>query len=431
MPKAKRRRFLESLSPDEAAVLHYWWDAWARGEQLAPDGDWYCWLILAGRGWGKTRAGAEFVRRRVESGKFGRIALIGETAADVRDVMIEGESGLLAISPPWFYPTYEPSRRRLTWPNGAIATTYSGEEPDQLRGPQHDTAWADELAKWRYGQEAWDNLEMGLRLGPCPQVVVTTTPRPIPLIKMLKADEGTVMPTANMDTYQNIHNVSPVFIKRVIRRYEGTRLGRQELRAEILDDNPDALWRREEMIERHRVRLAPAFVRVAVAIDPSGSSTGNEAGIIAGGVGPDGHAYIVEDASLQGSPNQWGNAGVTLYLKHEADAIVGEVNFGGEMVETIVHSVAKDRGVRVTYRPVRASRGKYLRAEPVSRLYEQGLVHHVGMFPRLEDEQCQWTPGQASPNRLDALVWLLTFLMLRKGDDGEPEPQSYSFTSLG
>jgi len=413
------------LSPEEAAALYYAWEVWARPEQLAPSGAWYCWLLLAGRGWGKTRTGAEWVRSRVESGHYGRIALVGETAADVRDVLVEGESGLLAISPPWGRPLYEPSKRRLTWPNGAIGTCYSGDDPDQLRGPQHDTAWADELAKWRYHQAAWDNLEMGLRLGPAPQVCVTTTPRPIDLIKTLKNDAGTVRPEANIDTYQNIANVSPVFIKRVLRRYEGTRLGRQELRAEILDDNPDALWKRE-LLDYVRCAAMPPLVRVVIAVDPSGSSNGAECGIIAAGLGEDGHGYVFDDRSLQGSPAQWGKAVVSAYTVHHADRVVAEVNYGGEMVESVVRSAAIADGVRIAYKAVRASRGKYVRAEPIAALYEQKRVHHVGFFAKLEDELCQWTPGSASPNRLDALVWALTELMERSPVDSTvPPSQSY------
>lgn len=354
-----------------------------------------------------------------------RVALVAETAADARDVMVEGESGILASSPPWFYPKYEPSRRRLVWPNGAIATTYSGKEPDQLRGPQHDGAWADEPAKWQYADEAWDNLEFGLRLGDLPQVVATTTPRPIKLIKELVADPQTVVTGGS--TYENRPNLAASFIHRVVRKYEGTRLGRQELHAVILDDNPNALWKRVEMIDDHRVGLGdlPDLVRIAVAIDPPANSDEEsaEAGIIAGGVDARGHGFILADGSLHASPSGWATAAVTLYKLHRGDRIIGEVNNGGDMVENTIRTLRdeKDRpiGKLIPFTAVHASRGKVARAEPVSALYEQKLVHHVGQFPDLEDQMCNWVPGMPSPDRLDALVWLLTWLML-----GEEAPQS-------
>ncbi len=266
LPGAERAALLETLRDEDAAALLYdWLGVWARPNQLAPPGDWFAWLLDAGRGFGKTRTGAEWIRARAESGEFGRFALIGSTAADTRDVMIEGESGLLAVSPSWFRPEYEPSKRRVTWPNGSIATTYSGDEPDQLRGPQHDSAWADELAKWKYATQAWDNLEFGLRLGSKPQVVVTTTPRPVPIIRLLLGDSQTVVSRGS--SYDNMANLAPTFIQRVIRKYEGTRLGRQELHAELLEDTPGALWMRQQL-ETLRVLKAPALQRVVVGVDP-------------------------------------------------------------------------------------------------------------------------------------------------------------------
>lgn len=758
MPPAQRTAFLTSLSPDEATYLYYDWEGfWARPEQLEPPGDWRVWLLLAGRGFGKTRTGAEFVIKRVRAGAWKRVALVAETAADARDVMIEGESGILACSPPWFRPVYEPSKRRLTWPNGAYALTFSGKEPDQLRGPQHDGAWADEpcliagtliatargqvpieqvrvgeyvwtraglrqvnhagmtrtnaevyalettdgrtltgtanhpvwvegqgfiplrllsygailkiwdsksqssrvscgagtaggstvatiatvvadsctalftrlrmalsplalkfttrtairqttnspisrrspaltigastpatdtrgghpnggakrslpngrhanltsrlariaatlsaplaralsiaqalaappitarhtasvrrapvrtvdspslptrrtsvsaqglvvrLArmraaltqpnvarahaltaarlsalltpapsaapasvvsataprvssvrllpdrspvynlevdgcpeyfangllthncKWQYPEDAWDNLEFGLRLGPHPQVVASTTPRPIKLIRDLLADPQTVKSRGS--TYANQDNLAPSFIKRVLRKYEGTRLGRQELHAELLDDAPGALWQRVEMLDKTRVRDHPQLVRVVVAIDPSVSSGEDaaDAGIMAGGLGVDGHGYLLEDGTTHGSPHTWAMAALTLFNKYRGDRIVGEVNNGGEMVELTIRTLRdqndKPIGLLVPYAAVHASRGKQARAEPISSLYEQGRVHHVGTFGLLEDELCNWVPGsgQPSPNRLDALVWLFTELML-----GEP-----------
>ncbi len=362
--------------------------------------------MRAGRGFGKTRSGAEWVRGEVEAARRGRLALVGATAADARDVMIEGPSGVLAVAPPWFRPKYEPSKRRVTWPNGAVASVFSADEPDRLRGPEHDGAWCDEVAAWRY-REAWDNLQFGMRRGRDPRQVVTTTPRPTALVRELIADRTTAETRGT--TYDNRVNLAEGFFDGIIRKYEGTRLGRQELLAELLDDNPYALWKREGMIERYRVRSAPTLRRVAVAVDPSGSSTGAECGIVAVGLGTDERGYVLEDASLQGSPAEWARVAVALYQRLGADRLVAESNFGGEMVEALVRGV--DRSV--SYRAVTASRGKVVRAEPVAALYEQGRVSHVGTFPRLEDELCEWVAGEASPNRLDALVWGVTELMIR------------------
>jgi len=329
--------------------------------------------------------------------------------------MIEvGDSAILNISPPWFMPTYRASQRRIEWPNGAIATTYSGDKPDQLRGPQHDSAWIDELAKFRYPQDTWDNMEMGLRIGAQPQVVVTTTPRPIPIIKRLIVDTGTV--ESRGSTYDNMMNLAPAFVARIRDRYEGTRLGRQELHAEILDDNPDALWQREK-IEEARVRDMPDLVRVVVGVDPPGTESGAEAGIVVAGIDANGEGYVLDDRSLHASPSEWAKAAVTGYNLWKAGRIIGEVNNGGDMVEYTIRTVKAD----VSYKAVHASRGKYTRAEPIAALYEQSKVHHVGSFPELEDQQCQWVPGDPSPDRLDALVWALTELMLGSTEEGELE----------
>lgn len=409
LPADQRAAVFALLSPAEADALYYDWTFWARDNQLAPDGAWGGWLILTGRGWGKTRTGAQWVRQRVAQG-FRRIALVAETAADARDVLVEGESGILAISPPWDMPKYEPSKRRLTWPNGAVASTFSGEEPDQLRGPQHDTAWVDELAKYRYPAEAWSNLMFGLRLGNDPRVVITTTPRPIPIIRELVADPRMTITRGTL--YENADNLAPTFIEWVRGTYEGTRLGRQEIGGEILDDNPGALWQRA-IIEQHRVLRAPAaLTRVAVAIDPQGSAATGMTGIVgagrAGPVGLKSQLYVLEDASMSGTPEQWGRAAVTLYHKLNADVLVAETNFGGDMVAATIRTIDP----RVNVKVVSASRGKAVRAEPVSTIYEQGRAHHVGSFPLLEDELCQWEPGMESPHRLDALVWAGTELML-------------------
>jgi phage terminase large subunit-like protein len=626
LPIQTRQKFLKTLSNDEAATLLYDWKFWARASQLPPEGDWFGWLLRSGRGAGKTRTGAEWIIQRARDG-YKRIALIGQTKADVRDTMIEvGESSILQISPPWFMPDYQPSKRRLVWPNGSIAVTFSGDEPDQLRGPQHDdgeqpiellrvgdlvttrkgskrvvdtrnltaivgrvafsngtklvatsthpvlaatgwkrlsdlatgeevcvgerhltvtsrrmltggksisiggfgnvitepfrlgstsiikteiqptiksrilswlrrrligigiteslrrflfdvrtaellipesgrkrvlqfagnvnlggrrrseklfasapvvgshsaqggelfvasvvstwepvgparvyditveneheyfangvlvhnSAWVDELAKFKFPTLTWDNLEFGLRSGPDPRVIVTTTPRPIAIIKQLA-------------------NINRLFLKRVRNKYEGTRLGRQELGGEILEDNPGALWKRAD-IEKTRVREAPALFKIVIGVDPAETKTGNETGIVAVGLGYNGHGYVLGDRSLQGSPGEWGQAVVTAYFDFEADRVIAEGNAGGEMVEYTIHTV--DDGASVPVKRVHATRGKRLRAEPVAALYEQGKVHHVGMFAELEDQQCQWEPGDKSPDRLDGLVHGLTALMV-------------------
>jgi len=383
----------------------------ARDEQKTPQGDWDIWLILAGRGWGKTRTGAQWVRESVQNGAR-RIAIIGETAADARDVMVEGVSGILSVYPEGERPLYEPSKRRLTWPTGAVATTFNATEPDQLRGPQFDLAWCDELAKWRYARETWDQLQFGLRLGEHPRVLVTTTPRPVELIKAIHAGaEGKVHITRG-NTMENSANLAAKFLEKIQARYEGTRLGRQELRGEILGDIPNALWT-YAAIDQARVREAPDLDRIIVAVDPAISNTedSDEHGIVvAGSSNTTQEAFVLEDASLAGSPLQWARRAIALYDHHEADGIVIEVNQGGDMVAQTLRSVRSD--VRII--EVRASRGKHVRAEPIASLYEQGRVHHVGSFPDLETQMTQMTTfgyeGEGSPDRLDALVWALSHL---------------------
>lgn len=402
---AMRATLISQLSENEARQLYYDWQFWARKNQLPPPGDWFIWLMLMGRGAGKTRSGAEYCIDRVKRGYL-RLALIGQTKADVRDTMVElGESSLLQISPPWFMPHYEPSKRRVTWPNGGIAIIYSGDEPDQLRGPQHDTAWVDEIAKFKYPQETWDNLEFGLRLGDDPRVVVTTTPKPIPIIKQLIDDPEAV--TVRGSTYENIANLSPRFIERVVRRYEGTRLGRQELHAVLLEDAPGALWRRAN-VDALRVTEYPGLVTIVVGVDPPGSATGAECGIIVVALGTDHHVYVLDDVSLQGAPAVWANQAVSAYRKWQADRIIGEVNNGGDMVEHTIRTVDP----YISFKAVRATRGKQIRAEPVAAVYTQKKAHHVGNFGELEDQLCQWEPGDKSPDRLDALVWAVTDLVI-------------------
>jgi len=399
---------------DRASVeaLLYDWTLWARKEQLPPPGDWFIWLLRTGRGWGKTRTGAEWVINRARTG-FKKIAMIGQTKADVRDTMIElGESSIMSISPPWFRPEYEPSKRRLIWPNGAIGVVYSGDEPDQLRGPGHDSAWVDELAKFKYPKETWDNLELGLREGPNPQVVVTTTPRPIPIIRAILADRMAV--SVQGHSSENRQNLTPKYVARVLERYEGTRLGRQELGGEVLEDNPNALWQPAQ-IEKFRVAKAPDLIRVVVAIDPEATSTENssETGIVVAGLGADRHGYILADHSERSTPQGWASRAIKSYYEFSADRVIGEANNGGEMIEAVLRQV----DTHVSYRAVHASQGKRTRAEPVSALYEQGRIHHVGTFPEMEDQMCNWVPGDKSPDRMDALVWALTELMLGKQTD--------------
>lgn len=368
---------------------------------------------MSGRGFGKTRCGAEWVRQKALENPGCRIALVGETTADVRKVMVEGDSGILSVSPPEFMPEYSPANRQLTWPNGSMALTYNGTQPDQLRGPQHHFAWCDELAKWQYIQDSWDQLQFGLRLGAHPQQVVTTTPRPLPLIRKLMNDPDTVV--TNGRTYDNAANLAAPFLKQIEERYGGTRLGRQELEGELLEDIPGALWQRSN-IDENRRPVPEELQRIIVAVDPAASSEegSDETGIVCVGLArdPDGYnrGYVLADRSLRGSPDEWAKAAVALYREFEADRIVAEKNQGGEMVEAVIK--AADRNVPVTL--VHASRGKLVRAEPISALYEQNRVHHTRRFDELEDQMCMFSSdydrANGSPDRMDALVWGLTFL---------------------
>lgn len=404
---------IQSLPQKAASALLYDWQGiWARPEQVPPTGNWRIWILLAGRGFGKTRTGAEYIRDRVERGVSKRIALVARTAGDVRDVMIEGESGIMAVSPPWCRPLYEPSKRRLTWPNGAMATTYSADEPKALRGPQHDDGWADELATWEY-PDSWNQLMFGLRLGNDPRIVVTTTPQPTPIIKSLVArtkDPNDVRITKG-STYDNRDNLAAAFVEQIVKQYEGTRLGRQELHAELLDDVPGALWNLS-LIDDLRAKQAPALRRVVVAIDPSvtAKASSDECGLIVAGLGVDGHGYVLDDLSARMSAREWGTKAVVAYRDRQADRIVAEVNNGGDLVEVNLRTISRD----VSYKGVHAARGKRTRAEPVASMYERRLIHHVGTFTKLEDEMTTWDPTMTneSPNRIDALVWALTDLML-------------------
>lgn len=403
---------MASLTPETRAAINWQWrDWWARPSQVAPAGDWSAWMIMAGRGFGKTRAGAEWVREKWKAGAD-RIALVAETAADARDVIVEGKSGILATSPKDERPLYEPSKRRLTWPNGAVATLYNGSEPDQLRGPEHAAAWVDELAKYDYPDDTWDNLQFGLRLGARPQVCVTTTPRPIAIIRRLMKDTGCVVTRGS--TFENAANLPDSFIARIRDKYDGTRLGRQELYAEVLDDLPGALWSRDMI--RHG-ELPIEMQRIVVAVDPSGASgdpdsDADSIGIVVAGRAVDGRLCVIEDATCRLSPAGWGARAVAKYREHNADKIVAEGNFGGAMVEMVIRSADRHANVRL----VTASRGKVVRSEPIAALYEQGKVMHARGLDSLEDQMCQMTlsgyMGEGSPDRVDALVWALTELAL-------------------
>lgn len=541
---AQQKQILTTLPDDVARSLVYDWGLWARDNQLPPQWDWVIWLILAGRGYGKTRSGAEWVRQKVESGEARRIILAGPTADDLRDVMIEGESGLLAVSSPSCKPEYIANKGKVIWPNGAKALCITAEKPDRFRGKQcfvagtivdtsagacpiesvrvgdlvltrngyrrvrsvgsrvaevgtvcfsngssltgtedhpvlscdawhplgslsigsriffggsartvsvvstwarvgdrtvynlsvedspeyfangilvHncDAFWADELASWRY-PDAWSQLQLGFRLGRKPQGMVTTTPRPTPLIKELLRRGGNDVAVTRGTTYENRANLAPAFFDAIIRQYEGTRLGRQELQAEVLEDNPGALWQRVR-IDELRVREAPELKRVVVAIDPAVSSNpkSDETGIVAAGIGGDGHGYVLDDLSGIYQPAQWASRALVALDRYQADRIVGETNNGGDLVEANLRTARNT----IPYVGVHASRGKQTRAEPISALYEQGRVHHIGSLGKLEDQMCGWDPAHdsKSPDRVDALVWALSFLMIGK----QPQTPTY------
>jgi phage terminase large subunit-like protein len=405
---AEREAVIAALTPEQIAALLWDWRGFhARPDQIAPPGDWDIWLALAGRGWGKTRTGAEWVREKVQQGAR-RIALVAETQKDLEEVMLNGESGLLAVCPPHERPQVRYKPVRVTFPNGAVALGYNATEPNQLRGPQFDAAWCDELAKWRYARQTWDMLQFGLRLGARPQVMVTTTPLPIELIKsMLAGKEGKVAVTRGK-TRDNASNLAAPFLDKIEARYKGTRLGAQELDGEVLGDLPGALWTMATL-DAYRLREAPTCGRVVVAVDPAVTSTdeSDEHGIIV--AGRDGsRGVVLEDASIRGGPNDWARRAVALYRQYAADGIVVEVNQGGDMVAHTLRTV--DPNVNII--EVRATRGKHVRAEPIAALYEQGKIAHVGAFPELEMQMTQMTAagyqGDGSPDRVDALVWAMT-----------------------
>lgn len=405
-----------------ALVKKYDWSLHARDKQRLPDGDWSIWAIIAGRGFGKTRTGAEACREwtdilQAELNEVIRIALVARTAADARDVMVEGESGLLSVFPPWVNVKYEPSKRRLTVYNKfgvkiAIMTTYSGDEPNLLRGPQHHFAWVDELAAFKY-PETWDNLLFGLRLGKFPKVVVTTTPRPTKLVRDVIRDPNTYLTRGS--TFDNLANLPKVVLDRLKAKYEGTRLGRQELEAAILDEAEGALWKLK-WLDETRLKFGEyekrvEILRIVVAIDPAVTAEegSNETGIIVAGIDGNGKGYTLEDLSGIHTPLEWAEIAIDAYYRWNADRIVAETNQGGDLVESNIRNV----DVNVPYKGVHASKGKYTRAEPISSLYEQRKISHVGGFAELEDQMVTWEPGmdtKGSPDRIDALVWAYTDL---------------------
>ena len=388
--------------PDSA----YIWRLWARPNQLPPPGDWLTWFLMMGRGAGKTRTGAEFIKERVDSGEGRRIAFLGRAPGDVRDTMVEGESGILSVFPRHQRPIWEPTKRRITFHTGATVTTFSNKNPEQLRGPQFDTAWVDELGTFATA-EAFDNLQLALRLGR-PRQVVTTTPRPIRVIRDLVKDPDTVVVRGS--SYENRANLSKVFWRQVIRRYVGTRRGQQEIQGILLDDVPGALWTRD--LIKYRSEL-PEMKRILVGVDPSVSSSEGaaECGIVGGGEGVDGNYYVMADRSKRASPAGWAKRVVATFDGLGADRVIGEVNNGGEMVELTLRAIDRN----IPFKAVHASVGKKARAEPISALYEQGKVFHVQPFEDLEDQLCTWVPDEGpSPDRLDALVWMLSELSGRR-----------------
>ena len=406
LSEEQRQLLIRSLNPADADALLYDWKLWARANQLAPKGDWSTWMIMSGRGWGKTRTGAEWIRERVQAG-YRRIGLIAKTPADARDIMIEGESGILACIPKDQRPTYETTKRRLTWKNGAVALAFSSHEPDHLRGVQFDTVWVDELATYEYARETWETMRFALRLSDDPRCLVTTTPKPMAIIKEIIKEEGTVLTTGS--SYDNQANLTPQFFEQILSRYENTRIGRQEIHAELLDEAEGSLWKRD-WIENTRVGECPNLLRIVVALDPAVTKNkeSDETGIVVCGIDDKNELYVLDDSSGRYTPQQWGGEAIALYKRWMADRIVAETNNGGMMVESVLRQIDES----IPYKSVHASKGKRVRAEPISALYEQGKVHHVGRHNDLEDQLCNWDPmSNDSPDRLDALVWACTELI--------------------
>ncbi len=414
---SKRKAAIGKLSERQRRSLEPYWQLWAHDSQVPPEGEWHTWLIMAGRGHGKTRAGAEWVRQLAEADPTVRIALVGANLGETRRVMVEGESGLLAIAPWRKRPEFESSRRLLTWPNGAKATLYSAAEPDSLRGPQHSHAWCDEIAKWdlagRRAESAWDNLLLGLRLGGFPRAVATTTPRPVPLVKRLLS-QGDVAVTRGT-TADNKDNLPPGFMRKIKAQYGRSLLARQELHGELIEDIEGALWSRALIEDCREEAVSAPEKRVVIGVDPPASAEGDACGIVVCAEGEDGIARVLADCSMRKpSPEKWARAVAMAAREWKADRVIAEANNGGEMVRSVLQAA----DITLPIKLVHASRGKAARAEPVVALYESGRVRHVGQLPQLEDELCGLLAGGGyegpgrSPDRADALVWALSELML-------------------
>jgi phage terminase large subunit-like protein len=421
LPTEQQTEYLDALTIEEAQALMFDWGFWQRPNQATPKGAWAVWMILAGRGYGKTRTGAEWAREQAEKrGPDGRIALVSQTPATARRVMIEGESGILAKSPPWFRPIYEPSKRQLAWPNGCIGTVYTSHNYEELRGEQHTDAWCDEMAAWMYLQDTWDMLQFGCRLGHDPRICITTTPKPLKLIRELIGRDNTVKTTGS--TYENLHNLAPTFKDAILSRYEGTTLGRQEIYAELLDEVEGALWLRKWILRRELPKNdmgKPDLQRIVVGVDPATTNNpdSDETGIIASGLDFKQHGHVLADSSGRYTPDGWARAAVGLYHDLNADCIIAESNQGGEMVAHTIRTIDRNAPVRL----VHAKRSKQARAEPVAALYEQGRISHADDFGALEGELISWIPetGDESPNRLDAMVYTFHELMLAKRNVSE------------
>jgi phage terminase large subunit-like protein len=391
----------------------YVWHKNARPNQLPPPGDWRTWMILAGRGFGKTRTGAETLRSWVNSGRYKRLALISQSMGEARGVMVEGVSGLMEVHPPKERPKFEKAQGRLIWPNGCCGTLFGADHFDRLRGPQFDAVWIDELAKFRYPEEAWSQLMLALRLGNDPRCIVTTTPRPIPLIEKLLMRQDVVVTKGT--TFENRGNLAPAYLDQIVKQFEGTRLGAQELYAELLTERQGALWRRDLIRYQeppYDEKGLPKLARIVLAIDPATThhEESDETGIVIAGLSADKCAYVLEDLSGRWSPGDWGQRVVEAYWRLRADRVVAEVNKGGDLVERILRSLDPT----IPYKAVRATRGKYTRAEPIAALYEQNRVFHARPLSLLETQMCDYVPGltSKSPDRLDAMVWALTDLLL-------------------
>jgi len=408
LPKSEREEAISQLSDAEAEALLFDWRGFlARSDQVAPEGDWDIWLALAGRGWGKTETGAQWVKELQAQGVM-NFALVAETQKDLDEVMV---ARLLAIYPDAERPHVKYKPTRVIWPNGATALGYNGTQPNQLRGPEFEAAWVDELAKYKYARETWDMLQFCMRRGTHPRQLITTTPRPIELVKAIVAGEEGKVHITRGSTMDNVANLASRFLKRVQDRYAGTRLGRQELNAEILGDLPGALWR-QSIIDTYRLRDAPKMKRTLVSVDPAvtAGEEADEHGIIVAGMCEEKHGHVLHDGSLRGSPTEWAQEAIALAKRHDAEGVVVEVNQGGDMVAHVLRTIAPNLNVI----EVRASKGKHVRAEPIASLYEQGRVHHIGNYPELEGQMTQMTTegfqGGGSPDRLDALVWAMSEL---------------------